>query len=703
MRLGSLAAVALALFVPLSASSQQTGVDPAQMEQVFPAATRFGPATGTPPFYRAYGPDPSTGAEVVLGYIFLTSDWPPLEEGYNGPITSLVGVDTKGQITGMRVIEYHESLQSSRGDFLRGPFEMQFAGKGIADAFRIRRDVDNVSGATITSAAAARAVRNAGRRVLAAVGGGQQAELTREDIARLDWPDLVLRGLGDRLFGTEDGVLVIDLHLIPIEDEAMGRLLLGNDAYDRGMRRLGTRAAERPVWMIGLDGNRAGQVRWNTLTLVRGADTLRFTMSDLYFTGAPRGGKAEGELRNAGLLLVDPSIDPKQNFTWRLDLGGDFQPFTVDHVGDPTVLVAEAPPLPVESPPATLDAASDARVASETAAMDAASAEVADVQIEPAEVAPVLDPMVLDFAAETEETVLRRTLAQTHWVRFGLLVFLLTLASAAFFSKLIWLRRAALGATLLIMGVGSAQWADQFGGGGFLSVSHITAAIKVGPGVFLGDLPLLLLVVFTVAATLLWGRVFCGYLCPFGVLQDFIEHLVPKRLRRKLPHPVHESGLYVKYGVLGVILVPAIAGSDAVIFQYFEPFGTVFFWSSSTVLWLIAGAVLIGSAIIPRFYCRYLCPLGAALALGSLVSPFRIKRVQQCTLCTVCEHVCPTGAIQRESIDFRECVRCNACEVKLVERAGVCRHDMDKVAHLIQIKRDRDHPTFPLPEAVGGD
>jgi NAD-dependent dihydropyrimidine dehydrogenase PreA subunit len=428
-------------------------------------------------------------------------------------------------------------------------------------------------------------------------------------------------------------------------------------------------------------------------------------MSDLYFTGAPRGGKAEGELRNAGLLLVDPSIDPKQNFTWRLDFGGDFQPITLDHVGDPTVLVAEAlPPPQAESPAPTPEAAGDAPAAPDpTASAEAAIAEVADVPVEPAAVAPLLDPVLVDFAAETEETALERTLAQTHWLRFGMLVFLLTLASAAFFSKLIWLRWASLGATLLIMGVGSGQWADRFGGGGFLSVSHITAGIKVGPGVFLGDLPLLLLVVFTVATTLLWGRVFCGYLCPFGVLQDFIEHMVPRRLRRKLPHPVHESGLYVKYGVLGVILVPAIAGSDAVVFQYFEPFGTVFFWSTSTVLWLIAGAVLIGSFIIPRFYCRYLCPLGAALALASLISPFRIKRVQQCTLCTVCEHACPTGAIQRESIDFRECVRCNRCEVKLVERAGVCRHDPDKVAHLLQIKRGRHHPTFPLPEAVGGD
>jgi flavoprotein len=76
--------------------------------------------------------------------------------------------------------------------------------------------------------------------------------------------------------------------------------------------------------------------------------------------------------------------------------------------------------------------------------------------------------------------------------------------------------------------------------------------------------------------------------------------------------------------------------------------------------------------------------------------------VQQCSLCAVCEHACPTGAIQRESIDFRECVRCNACEVKLVHHAGVCRHDVDKVAHLLQLKRGRPKPSL-RPGAVGGD
>ena len=65
----------------------------------------------------------------------------------------------------------------------------------------------------------------------------------------------------------------------------------------------------------------------------------------------------------------------------------------------------------------------------------------------------------------------------------------------------------------------------------------------------------------------------------------------------------------------------------------------------------------------------------------------------------MCEHTCPTGAIKRETIDFRECVRCNECEVKLRDEAGVCKHDLDKVSQLIQIKRT---PRYnPMPEAAG--
>ena len=138
--------------------------------------------------------------------------------------------------------------------------------------------------------------------------------------------------------------------------------------------------------------------------------------------------------------------------------------------------------------------------------------------------------------------------------------------------------------------------------------------------------------------------------------------------------------------ILAIILIPAIAGSRVSLYQYFEPFGTVFFMSPDILLWTIAGAFLLASAVVPRFYCRYACPLGAALAVTSFLSLTRIRRVEQCSHCKVCEQNCPTGAIEGPTINFQECVRCNVCETKLIEKAGVCRHDMEEVRpRLVQL------------------
>ena len=63
----------------------------------------------------------------------------------------------------------------------------------------------------------------------------------------------------------------------------------------------------------------------------------------------------------------------------------------------------------------------------------------------------------------------------------------------------------------------------------------------------------------------------------------------------------------------------------------------------------------------------------------AFVSPWRIKRVPQCDVCKVCEQSCPTGAIRGPNLDFKECVRCDICESKLIARAGVCKHDMETV------------------------
>jgi ferredoxin len=668
--------------VPGARGQEPDGVDPVLLQAVLPAAQRFGPLEGEPPVIRGYATEAATGNEVLVGYAFLTSDVPPEEMGYNGPIEVLVGMDLEGRLTGARVVEYHESLRSSRGDFLRRRgFQEQFAGKRPGDPFRVRRDVDGITGATITVAAMARGIRNAARRVAVAYLGESRGTIGPEELERLTWPELMERGIGDRLQAIDDGVLRVDLSLVHLRDAAMGRALMGADVFDGALERAGERAAQRQLWMVGVDGGLAALFNTSAISILRGADTLRFIMRDLVLMGEPRSGKLDGQLRNVGLLLVDSMVDPARPFTWRLEFGGGMGPYTAEHPGEAAQVVA-AVARRVETP-VVADAPPDAEVARDTAPVPPVSPVIAAGETPVADTAArdaavEREPAVIDFVYEDDETVLERTLARTSWVRFGLLAAILVLATVAFLSRQPSLRWLTLGATLVVLG---------FGGVGFLSVSHITSAIEVGPGVFLEDLPLLLFVGYTIVTTLLWGRVFCGYLCPFGALQDLLERVVPARFRHDLPPALHERALLVKYGVLALVVLPAVLGSSMVIFQYVEPFGTIFFLSSSVLLWAIGLSLLAAAAVVPRFYCRYACPLGAALALGSLVSLFRIRRVEQCTVCKVCEQDCPTGAITGPVIDFKECVRCGVCELNLTRRVGVCRHDMEEVrSRLVQLE-----------------
>jgi NosR/NirI family nitrous oxide reductase transcriptional regulator len=128
-----------------------------RLRQLFPSATTFSPKAGDPPHFKAYN------GQTILGYAFWTTEILPLERGYSGPIAILVGVDTKGMLTGVQVGEHHEPY----GDFSIDlpAFAAQFRGKDVRDPFKLGEDVDAVSRATITMSSAVRAVRNSARRI----------------------------------------------------------------------------------------------------------------------------------------------------------------------------------------------------------------------------------------------------------------------------------------------------------------------------------------------------------------------------------------------------------------------------------------------------------------------------------------------------------------------------------------------------------
>ena len=189
--------------------------------------------------------------------------------------------------------------------------------------------------------------------------------------------------------------------------------------------------------------------------------------------------------------------------------------------------------------------------------------------------------------------------------------------------------------------------------------------LLIEPAVFL-------LWAFVAVSILLWGRgVYCGWLCPFGAAQDLISKLA-NRLGfegYRLPQMVHERLWAIKYFIL-IALVGLSLDSmvNAAKLAEVEPFKTTFIlrFMREPVYVAYAVALLALSAINSKFYCKYICPLGAGL---SFITRFRIfdwlRRRRECGKpCQACAHQCQIAAIKPtgEIID-NECHYCLECQV----------------------------------------
>jgi NosR/NirI family nitrous oxide reductase transcriptional regulator len=159
-------AIAMALAAPLAVSQTRGGVSlESQLKRAFPAAGAFSTKQpGPPPHFIAYA---DASSKTIAGYVFWTTEVEPLERGYDGPIKMLVGVDLKGKLTGVLVVEHNEPYGNFSVD--RPEFPRQFIGKDIRDPFKVGSDVDAVSRASITINSSARAIRNGARRIARAL------------------------------------------------------------------------------------------------------------------------------------------------------------------------------------------------------------------------------------------------------------------------------------------------------------------------------------------------------------------------------------------------------------------------------------------------------------------------------------------------------------------------------------------------------
>ncbi len=185
--------------------------------------------------------------------------------------------------------------------------------------------------------------------------------------------------------------------------------------------------------------------------------------------------------------------------------------------------------------------------------------------------------------------------------------------------------------------------------------------------------PLIFILWFATAAALLfWNRgAFCGWLCPFGALQELLNRAA--RLvgipQLRIPFSVHSRLVAIKYIIFLVLFgisLSALATAEKA--AEVEPFKTaiILHFARSWPFLLYVGAILAASLTVERVFCRYLCPLGAALALPARLRMFDwLRRYRECgSPCQRCGNECPGQAIHPEGhINPNECIQCLHCQM----------------------------------------
>ena len=216
---------------------------------------------------------------------------------------------------------------------------------------------------------------------------------------------------------------------------------------------------------------------------------------------------------------------------------------------------------------------------------------------------------------------------------------------------------------------------------------------------FLSDPMLFILWSFTAATILLWGRgVFCGWLCPFGALQELINEAARKLKipQFELPFAVHERLWAIKYLILlGLFGLSLQSMSQAERFAEVEPFKTSITLMFHREWWFVTYAVilLVINVFTRKVYCRYICPLGAALAVPTKLRLFDwLKRRKECgNPCQLCAKECEIQAIQPDGrINANECHYCLDCQMTY--------HNENKCPPLIlKNKRKQRRPANEIP------
>ncbi|MGF7058423.1 4Fe-4S binding protein [Brassicibacter mesophilus] len=170
--------------------------------------------------------------------------------------------------------------------------------------------------------------------------------------------------------------------------------------------------------------------------------------------------------------------------------------------------------------------------------------------------------------------------------------------------------------------------------------------------------------------SILFGPVFCGWICPLGSIQEWIgkigRKIFKKRFNTFIPYKFDKYLRYLRYGVMAwVIYVTAHSGK--LFFSNIDPYNALFnFWSSEVAIGgvIVLVVTLTASLFVERPWCKYTCPFGAILGITNLFRVFKIRRNSStCVSCNACNKACPMNinVSKKNVISNHQCISCMKC------------------------------------------
>lgn len=635
-------------------------------KDVFPGATHFSERKGQPPYVEAY--DKADDGRQLLGYVMLSTDITDTPAYSGKPVVTLIGMDKTGRFVGVKVLKHSEPillLGIPESALLK--FNDQYLGQSVADKIEIGQSrpdegvvgLDAISGATVTVIAQNQVMMASGTSVARQVGilAPTVREPARHKVTgdALSWDELVARGavqhlrvMPEQLGQERSADPFIELWFGDLSHPDIGKSVLGATSWAN--LKLQLKEGEHGIFVIRTAGRESfkgsGFVRgglYDRVQVKQGADS--FTFRDLDYLNL-YGVEAAGSPRfDESAIFIIRSQAFSEAYPWKLSLLGN----RVDRATGTRSFTSFDTPYWL---PASMLEGGRPKVVEPDAPW---------VRIWKSRAVEIGLFIVLLVAVGVVYTFRERlTRLSTHKNKWPVNAFKYT----------------AWGLSIVFVGFGVMAQPSITQ---VLTWFH-SLLFQWTWSLFLSDPFIFLFWIFIIVTVFLFGRgLFCGWMCPFGSLSEAIYKVAGfvglKRFQTQLPQRWHDRLKWLKYAIFfGLITVSMFSMGLAEKLSEVEPFKTTFLVGIQNRTWpygLFVAAILGLSIFIERPYCKYICPLGASLAMPSTFRWFGLKRKQDCNSCKACAVGCGAQAIDADGrIDHRECLHCLDCMILYTDTKG---------------------------------